>query len=113
MRKIAVERFWREPIMAILEISVSPRGGADVSLSKYVARALQALKDSGLKYETHAMGTIIEGGTAELFAVVQRMHEACFGDEIKRVVTSIKIDDRRDRPHTIEGKVASVTSKLK
>lgn len=98
--------------MAILEISVSPRGGPDVGLSKYVARALQVLKDSGLKYETHAMGTIIEGDPAQLFAVVQQMHEACFGGEIQRVVTSIKIDDRRDKPHTMEGKIASVTGKL-
>jgi uncharacterized protein (TIGR00106 family) len=99
--------------MAILEISVSPRGGPDVGLSKYVVRALQVLKESGLKYETHAMGTLIEGESAQLFAVVQQMHEACFGDEIQRVVTSIKIDDRRDKAHTMAGKVASVTSKLR
>ena len=98
--------------MAILEISVSPRGGPDVSLSRYIVRAIKVLRDSGLEHETHAMGTIIEGPTDRLFAVVQQMHEACFGDEIKRVVTTIKIDDRRDKQFTMKGKIAAIESKL-
>jgi len=40
------------------------------------------------------------------------MHESPFGGGAQRVSTLIKIDDRRDSPHTIEGKVRSVTEKL-
>ena len=98
--------------MAILEISVSARGGAGVGLSKYVARAVKVLKDSGLKYQTHAMGTLIEGETADLFAIVEKMHEAPFGEEISRVVTSIKIDDRRDKKVSFEDKVRAVSEKV-
>ena len=98
--------------MAILQISVSPRGGPGVSLSRYVARALRALEASGLKHQTHAMGTIIEGDPEQLFAVVQKMHEAAFGGDIQRVVTEIKLDDRRDKTATLDDKVASVRDKL-
>jgi uncharacterized protein (TIGR00106 family) len=97
--------------MAILEISASPRGGEGVSLSQYVARALKELEQSGLNYETHAMGTNVEGPVEQLFAVAQRVHEACFGDEIKRVVTAIKIDDRRDKAVRMADKIASVRGK--
>jgi uncharacterized protein YqgV (UPF0045/DUF77 family) len=41
------------------------------------------------------------------------MHNTAFAAGAKRVVTSIRIDDRRDKPVTIEGKVKAVKDKLK
>ncbi|MCB9557977.1 MAG: MTH1187 family thiamine-binding protein [Deltaproteobacteria bacterium] len=101
--------------MALLEISVSPRGGQGVGISQYVARALRVLKDSGLAHQTHAMGTVIEGDIDALFEIAQRMHAACFdpaGEEILRVVTSIKIDDRRDKQATMQSKVDALAARL-
>ena len=46
--------------MVLLEFSMSPLGKGD-SVSDYVARSLQIIDESGLAYELHAMGTIIEG----------------------------------------------------
>ena len=40
------------------------------------------------------------------------MHEAPFAEGARRVSTLIKIDDRRDKEQTLEGKVRSVTEKL-
>jgi uncharacterized protein YqgV (UPF0045/DUF77 family) len=40
------------------------------------------------------------------------MHEAPFAEGAQRVSTLIKVDDRRDKDHTIEGKVRSVREKL-
>ncbi|MGB3097134.1 MAG: MTH1187 family thiamine-binding protein, partial [Candidatus Deferrimicrobiaceae bacterium] len=59
-----------------------------------------------------AMGTIIEGDLDAILPVLRRMHEVPFAEGAKRVSTLIKIDDRRDRAHSIEGKVRSVTEKL-
>jgi uncharacterized protein (TIGR00106 family) len=98
--------------MAMMEISVSPRGAPTLSLSTYVARALRALGTTDLSHQTHAMGTIIEGPVDQLFKVAELMHEACFGDEIQRVVTAIKIDDRRDISRNMAEKLDSLESKL-
>jgi uncharacterized protein (TIGR00106 family) len=59
------------------------------------------------------MGTIIEGDLDAILAVVREMHEAPFGEGAVRVSTLIKIDDRRDKEHTIAGKMRSVEEKLR
>jgi uncharacterized protein (TIGR00106 family) len=58
------------------------------------------------------MGTIIEGDLDAILPVVRRMHEAPFAEGALRVSTLIKVDDRRDKDHTIEGKIRSVREKL-
>jgi uncharacterized protein YqgV (UPF0045/DUF77 family) len=40
------------------------------------------------------------------------MHESCVAGEITRVLTQIKIDDRRDQSASPEQKVRSVLAKL-
>jgi len=98
--------------MAIVEVSVVPLGVPDTSLSHYVAGALKVLKHSGLSYELTAMGTIISGDLDEIWKVVRQMHESCFARGVPRVLTQVKIDDRRDRPGSPELKVRSVMDKL-
>jgi uncharacterized protein YqgV (UPF0045/DUF77 family) len=39
---------------------------------------------------------------------IARMHEATFGDGVVRVLTNITIDDRRDKPLSMAGKLAAV-----
>jgi uncharacterized protein (TIGR00106 family) len=97
--------------MAIVEISIVPLGTGSTSLSSYVADCIKVLDASGLTYELHGMGTIIEGELSELFAVIQKMHEVPFFKGAKRVTSSIKLDDRRDKVATIRDKVEAVISK--
>lgn len=99
--------------MAIVFVTVVPLGTATTSLSRYVAGVERVLRESGLTAQLTAMGTIIEGDLDAILPVVRRMHEVPFGEGAKRVSTLIKIDDRRDRAHSIEGKVRSVEEKLK
>jgi len=42
---------------------------------------------------------------------VLKMHEIPYNTGAARVYTTVKIDDRRDKPITIEGKVRSVKEK--
>lgn len=98
--------------MAIVFVTVAPLGTGTTSLSRYVAGVERVLRDSGLKHELTAMGTNIEGDLDTILPVLRRMHEAPFAEGARRVSTLIKIDDRRDRPHTLEGKVRSVQRKL-
>jgi uncharacterized protein (TIGR00106 family) len=98
--------------MAVVEISVVPIGLQTTSMSTYVAQAVKVLKESNLRYEMTAMGTIISGDLDEIWAVLKRMHESCFQLNAPRVLTQIKIDDRRDKAGSPEQKVRSVMEKL-
>ncbi|GBF35137.1 hypothetical protein DCCM_4260 [Desulfocucumis palustris] len=99
--------------MAVLEVSIVPVGTSSTSLSAYVADCLKTLRETGgISYRLTPMGTIIEGDLEVLLKVVREMHEQPFRAGAGRVVTAIRIDDRRDRPLTMDGKVASVERKL-
>jgi uncharacterized protein (TIGR00106 family) len=99
--------------MAVAEISVIPIGTGSPSISKDVASAVSALRsEEKLKYELTSMGTIIEGDVEDILRVTGRMHQAVLDGGAQRVVTTIKIDDRRDKPLTGAGKVESVRKKL-
>ena len=98
--------------MAVVEVSIIPLGVPGTSLSAHVARVLGVLQESSLRYELTAMGTIISGDLEEILQVLRKMHESCFSGEVTRVLTQIKIDDRRDKPASPEQKVRSVMAKL-
>ena len=98
--------------MVIAFVTITPLGTATPSVSRYVAGCERILRDSGLRNELTAMGTIIEGDLGEILAVVRKMHESPFAQGAVRVSTSIRIDDRRDKESTIAGKLKSVREKL-
>ncbi len=99
--------------MAVVEISVTPLGADTPGVSAYVARCVKLARESGFSCQLTPMGTILEGAIDELFPLLQRMHQEPFVHGAVRVSTLIKIDDRRDREHTMNGKVDSVLEKLR
>ena len=98
--------------MGILEISVVPIGTPGTSVSSYVADCIRILKQEKVKYELSAMGTNIEGNLKDLMRIALRMHEAPFKKGALRVLTTLKIDDRRDKKGTLSGKKQAVQRKL-
>jgi len=99
--------------MALVEVSVIPLGTGTASVSQYVARAVQVLQaEEGIRYELTGMGTIIEGDLSRLMTLIQRMHEAVLDAGVMRVVTTVKIDDRRDRDSSSTSKVESLRREL-
>ena len=99
--------------MAMIDISVVPVGTQSPSVSQFVAGAVRILKNEpGIKYELTAMNTIIEDDLEQPLSLARRMHQSAFEAGAKRVVTTLRIDDRRDKPLTIDGKLASVREKL-
>ncbi len=96
----------------IAEVSLVPMG-TGTSLSFYVAKAVKVLRDRGLKHILTPMCTVIEGEWDEVFQVVKEMHEAVFATGALRVVTSLKVDDRRDIEEiSMERKVRAIDEKL-
>jgi len=99
--------------MAFMEISVVPIGTGTTSLSKHVAAILKVIEESGLPFQLHDMGTTVEGKAEELLGLAARAHEAAFeNEEVKRVYTVIKLDDRRDKITKMGDKTSSVKEKL-
>lgn len=91
-------------------MSVTPLGAGE-SVSEYVARCVAIVQASGLPYELHAMGTIVEGPLDEALDVMRRCIEEVARDN-DRVTCSAKIDFRRGRTGGLKAKIASVERKL-
>lgn len=95
----------------LAELSVFPLDKGDSGLSRYVAESIKIIQESGLDYEIHAMGTLIEGPSDKVFEVIKKCHEN-MASKCQRVVTNVKIDDRRGAEGSIKRKVESVRAKL-
>ncbi|MEI4801339.1 MTH1187 family thiamine-binding protein [Bacillus sp. FJAT-51639] len=100
--------------MAIVDVTIIPVGTSNTSVSEYVAEIQKVLEKNAdrVKYQLTPMNTIIEGELSVLFEVIQQMHEIPFSKGAGRVVTNIRVDDRRDKVSSMEKKLQSVQSKL-
>ncbi|MGB9834221.1 MAG: MTH1187 family thiamine-binding protein [bacterium] len=98
--------------MPVAEISIIPIGTGSTSLSDFVAEAVKVIFKSGLKYELTAMGTNVEGTLAEILSLTQEVHQAALRMGAQRVLTTVKIDDRKDKELTLKGKVEAVRKKI-
>ncbi len=96
----------------LAEFSVFPLDKGAKGLSAYVAQSIRIIEDSGLDYEIHAMGTLIEGPCEAVFEVIKKCHENLVSQS-DRVVTYVKIDDLKGRTTGITGKVESVETQLR
>ena len=96
--------------MVLLEFSMFPLDKGE-SVGQYVARSIDIIDRSGLAYQTHAMGTVLEGEIDQVLDVVRRCYEAMAAD-CNRIECSIKIDARKGASGRLQGKVASVEQKL-
>jgi len=89
-------------------LTVSPT--VDGSMAPEIAKAVDALEAFDVRYETTAMGTILEAEEAsELFAAAQAAHEAV---DSERVGTFLKIDDKRTVDQPGDQKVQKVEAAL-
>ncbi len=97
--------------MVLLEFSITPLGKGE-SVGAYVARCVEVVRQSGLNYELHAMGTIVEG---ELDAVLGVLRD-CFAalePDCSRITCTAKFDYRRGPAGRIVSKVQSVERRLR
>ena len=92
--------------MIIAEFSIIPIGTKTTAVGKYVKAALKELEKQGnIRAKPEAMGTVIEAeNLGDILKAVEKAHNSLFDLGVQRVVTEIKIDDRRDKEATIESK---------
>jgi uncharacterized protein (TIGR00106 family) len=95
--------------VATADLTVIGLGRADASASRYIAAIQRRLAaQDRVRYRLHAMGTSLEGTTADILAVVGELHAVPFELGLPRVYTVLKLDERRDREQTLDDKVESV-----
>jgi uncharacterized protein (TIGR00106 family) len=99
--------------MVIAEVTVVP-SGVGPSVSDYVARAQRVIeRHPNVKSQLTPMSTILEGEMDDVLAVIREVHENTFDDRVKRVLTLVKMDERRDKVLSMQGKLDSVAAKLR
>lgn len=95
--------------MATADLTVIGLGRADPSASRYIAEIQRRLAaQDRVRYRLHAMGTSLEGETADILAVVGELHAVPFELGLPRVYSVLKLDERRDKPQTLDDKVTAV-----
>ncbi len=98
----------------LLEFAMFPtsdncREGA--SVSKQVAKIIDAIDKSGVKYQLTPMGTVVETNTMrEALDVIELAYEQV--KECERVYSSLKFDIRHSSEDRLKSKIKSVENKL-
>jgi uncharacterized protein (TIGR00106 family) len=100
--------------MATADLTVIALGRSEPSASEYIAAIQRRLAaQDRVHHRMHAMGTSLEGSTADILALVGELHALPFEQGVPRVYTVLKLDERRDKPgQTLDDKVRSVERRL-
>ena len=89
------------------EIFITPLGTGESTIREFIRALVPRVEASGLAYQLTAMGTLVEGPLDRVLALVRDLHTATFdaAGGTDRVVTHLRLDERRGEPLTLEGKV--------
>lgn len=98
--------------MPIVEVSVVPVGTTETGVSTYVRAAIKVIEESDVDYEVNPMGTCMQGEWDDIFRTLKLVHEELAKMGCLRIVTTVKIDDRRDKYDTMHAKVSAVVDQL-
>ncbi|MFB5599718.1 MAG: MTH1187 family thiamine-binding protein [Nitrososphaeraceae archaeon] len=107
----------KDKITFTAEISVIPIriNNKNTSMSDEIASVYDAIKRvENTKITLTAMGTQIEAKNLEsILEIVELTHKILRKRGIKRIISSIRIDERIDKYQTLNNKIKSVKQKLK
>ena len=97
----------------LAELEIVPIGTESPSLSTLLAEVARLIDQSGLDYRVGAMGTVVEGDWDRIMVLAKQCHQAVLRST-NRVMTTIRIDDRKDKPGNgrIVQKVQSLEAKV-
>lgn len=101
--------------MVVAEISLTPIGTDDTSLSFYIAKSIESIDHiGGITHTTTSMGTILESDDVQkIFEAAKIMTETIHRLGVKRVGIILKIDSRTDKKQTSQDKLDAVKKHLK
>ncbi len=82
--------------MVTAEFSVTGTGPDGMSQGDLVKLALEPVERRGLRHEVEPLGTTMEGEIGDVFEVVQEAHEQLIARGVGRLITTLRIEDKRD-----------------
>ena len=97
------------------EISIVPIGTSDTSMSKEIAAAYDAIRSikNLKKVSLTPMSTQVESDNLDyVFQAIHAAHDSAKSAGAKRVISTIRIDERLDKPNTLDEKIQSVKTKV-
>lgn len=95
----------------LLEYAMFPTDKGE-SVSKYVSKIIENIKNSNFQYKLTAMGTIVETQTVkEALKVIDESYEI-LKPFSNRVYASIKLDIRKDHKNRLIDKIKSIENKI-
>ena len=99
------------------EISIIPirLNNKTTGMSKEIAAVYDAIKEiKDTKITLTGMGTQIETRNLErILKIIEISHKTLREIGVKRIISSIRIDERLDKSQTLNNKITSVKQKLK
>lgn len=100
--------------LVMAEFSIVPVGTGETSVSCYVAVAVRAFRNvDGLTFDVTPMGTILAASELSIILeAVRRAHQAVAEMGAKRISSTLRIDDRRDKPRNMHDKIDAVKKRL-
>ena len=94
--------------MYIAFLIVSPMDKGP-SLSRYVRRAVESIKDSGIEYQVTPMGTVLQSDDIQkIFDCSKAAIEAVRSEGSERISLTLKIDIRYDKEISFESKLKAL-----
>lgn len=94
--------------MILSQLSIAPVG-LGTSLSQYVKGIIPIFEKYNIRYTTNDMATILETKDLDtLFQIVKEAHESMIQSGAQRVITELKIDDRKDKNVKLGDKTSKV-----
>ena len=96
----------------LLEFAMFPTDKGE-SVSAYVSKVIEMIRDSGINYQLTPMGTIIETNSIdEALNIVKQAYQVLDQSGCNRVYSSLKFDIRKGKQNRLQGKVNSIREKI-
>ncbi|WP_210392544.1 thiamine-binding protein [Variovorax sp. PAMC 28711] len=77
-------------MLAEIQVIPRPAGTAD-DRYKHVDAAIAVIQASGLRYEVHGLGTVVEGPPEKVWPLLQAVHQATLEAGAERTLSIIKV----------------------
>jgi uncharacterized protein YqgV (UPF0045/DUF77 family) len=77
-------------LLAEIQVVPRPAGTADERY-KHVDAAIAVIQASGLRYEVHGLGTVVEGPPEKVWPLLQAVHQATLDSGAERTLSIIKV----------------------
>ena len=97
--------------MVLAELAIFPNNVVG-SMSSYVARVMNIIDQSGLKYRLSPMSTVVEGELEQVLALLNQCHNELAKD-CDRISIVLRVDSKPGNNESrMESKVTSVETKV-